>query len=147
MRALMDLYGAGLARAVALLSGRSGNPLGPLLDDEAVAGLLVLHGLHPDSLDGRIDRALRRAEAQGEVDAAGFDAGTGRLRLRRTTASGCGCGGGSADAVQERVEAALGCFAPEVAVVEWEDVPAAAEPVLLQIATRPPGRQDRAEAR
>jgi hypothetical protein len=147
VRTLMDLYGAGLARVVALLSGRTGNPLGPLLDDQTVAGLLVLHALHPDSLDGRIDRALRAAEAAGEVDAAGFDAATGRLRLRRTAATGCGCGGGSADAVRERVEAALGCFAPEVAAVDWEEDRSAAEPVLLQIGTRPPGRRDRAEAR
>jgi Fe-S cluster biogenesis protein NfuA len=137
VRALMDFYGSGLARIVALLSGRSGNPLGALLDDEVTAGLLVLHDLHPDDTQGRIDRALRAADA-GSLDVDGFDADTGTLRLRQSEApaSGCGCGS-TAGAVRERVEAALSCFAPEVATVEIEQT-TPREPVLLQIATRPP---------
>ncbi|MEE4543919.1 hypothetical protein V2S66_18310 [Streptomyces sp. V4-01] len=146
VRALMDFYGAGLARVVALLSGRSGNPLGALLDDETAAGLLVLHGLHPDDLQVRVERALRAADA-GTLDDAGFDPATGTLRVRRQAeGGGCGCGG-SSGAVRERVEAALACFAPEVTALELEEQPAVAEPVLLQIGVRPPDAAPRAGAR
>jgi Fe-S cluster biogenesis protein NfuA len=140
VRALMDFYGAGLARAVALLSGRSGNPLGALLDDETTAGLLVLHGLHPDDLHARVERALRAADTEaGTVEVAGFDAATGTLRLQQQSAGGGGCGcGGSGGAARERIEAALACFAPEVTALELEELPAVAEPVLLQIGVRPP---------
>ncbi|MDI5962250.1 hypothetical protein POF50_015240 [Streptomyces sp. SL13] len=137
VRALMDFYGTGLTRAVALLSGRSGNPLGALLDDEVTAGLLVLHDLHPDDVPVRIDRALRAADA-ATFGVEGFDADTGTLRLRQT-GDGCGCGN-TAAAVRERVESALACFAPEVTTVVVEEAPAdRPEPVLLQIAARPPG--------
>jgi Fe-S cluster biogenesis protein NfuA len=147
VRALMDFYGAGLARIVALLSGRSGNPLGALLDDETAAGLLVLHGLHPDDLHARVERALRAADA-GTLDVTGFDAQTGTLRLQQQGGGGggCGCGGGSG-AVREQVEASLACFAPEVTALEVEEVPATPEPVLLQISVRPPERGERSGVR
>jgi hypothetical protein len=140
VRSLMEFYGAGLGRVTALLSGRSGNPLGPLLDDELVAGMLVLHDLHPDDVRARIGRALRAAGAESDdVEVLEHDEVSGTLRLRRSAAGGCGCGGGTAGALRERVEAALSCFAPEIVSVELDETPAPREPVLLQIGVRPPG--------
>lgn len=139
VRALMDFYGTGLARIVALLSGRSGNPLGALLDDELATGLLVLHDLHPEDVLGRVGRALRAADA-GALEVTGFDADSGALRLRQSDggSSDCGCSS-TAGAVRQRVEAALACFAPEVLSVALEQPePGPPEPVLLQITTRPP---------
>ncbi|MFI1096980.1 hypothetical protein [Streptomyces sp. NPDC020917] len=134
--ALMEFYGSGLARVVALLSGRSGTPLEALLDDELAAGLLVLHDLHPDDLAGRVQRALRAADA-ASAEVTALDAESGRLRLREEGAGGCGCGAGAA---RGRIEDALACFAPEVVSVEFEEPGTGArEPVLLQIGTRPPG--------
>jgi hypothetical protein len=134
VRALMAMYGEGLARLVGLLSGRSGAPLEALLGDELVAGLLVLHDLHPEDTARRIDRALTAAEAVSyRVDA--FDPATGRLRLTGR-AEGCGCG--SADAARARIEDSLSCFAPEVASVELSSEPK--EPALLQIGPRPGAR-------
>ncbi|MBY8880019.1 hypothetical protein [Actinacidiphila acidipaludis] len=134
--ALMEFYGSGLARMVALLSGRSGGPLEALLDDEMSAGLLVLHDLHPDDTARRVQRALRAAEASA-TEVTALDADAGLLRLRQEAGSGCGCGSGPA---RERIEDALACFAPEITSVTFEEPEAAdREPVLLQIGTRPPG--------
>lgn len=139
VRALMDFYGTGLARVVALLSGRSGNPLGALLDDEVAAGLLALHDLHPDDTRARVERALRSADAGGALSVAGYDEETGALRLRRQEDAGCGCPSTGA-ALLGRVEAAVSCFAPEVASVDLDEpAPARREPVLLQIGARQPG--------
>ncbi|MEU9040642.1 MULTISPECIES: thioredoxin [unclassified Kitasatospora] len=120
VRDLMDFYGQGLARIVPALPPPA---LEQMLDDPAVAGLLLLHDLHPESVTARIDRAL--ATLPERVEVLGFDPGTGVLRLRRT-ASGCGSAEGD-------VEAVLACHAPEVTALEL-----ARDPQLLQIATRPP---------
>jgi Fe-S cluster biogenesis protein NfuA len=135
VRALMDLYGEGLARIVALLPARDGAGLEPLLDDEVVAGLLVLHDLHPQDTAARIERALRRAGA-ASARVAGFDAASGELRIALSGGTGCGCPSSTA-ATRERIEAALSCFAPEATRVVFDPPPGAAEPVLLQIGARP----------
>ncbi|WP_316528737.1 thioredoxin [Kitasatospora brasiliensis] len=119
VRDIMEFYGQGLARMVPALPPPA---LERMLDDPAVAGLLLLHDLHPEDLTARIDRAL--AALPEKVEKAGFDPATGTLRLRRTV-SGCGCG-------EQEVAAALACHAPEVTAVELERAPQ-----LLQIGTRP----------
>ncbi|MGW3320902.1 hypothetical protein [Streptomyces virginiae] len=134
VRVLMDFYGAGLARIVEKVGD---GPLKPVYGDELVASLLSLHGLHPEDVHTRIDRALA---AHGEpLELLGFDADTGVLRLRPAAASsGCGCGSGAGGSDAGRtLEDTLACFAPEVTGVEQEPA-AAPAPALLQIGTRPP---------
>ncbi|MER5637961.1 thioredoxin [Kitasatospora sp. NPDC002227] len=120
VRELMAMYGDGLARLVRALPAAA---LERLLDDPAVAGLLVLHELHPEDTATRIRRAL--ASLPEPVELTGYDAATGSVRLRRTR-GGCGC-------AEQDVEAALACHAPEVASVLLEQAPQ-----LLQIGSRPP---------
>ncbi|KJK59362.1 hypothetical protein [Saccharothrix sp. ST-888] len=122
VRELMAFYDAGLARLVELLPP---GVLTPLLDDQLVAGLLVLHELHPEDVTARIARAL----TDSPVEVAGFDPAEGKLTLRQVS-TGCGCGSGAGTA---SIESALACHAPEVTTVELER-PA---PPLLQIGTRP----------
>ncbi|MFE0517100.1 hypothetical protein, partial [Streptomyces sp. NPDC058964] len=88
VRSLMDFYGAGLARILELLS--AGAALETLLGDELVAGLLVLHDLHPEDRETRIARALAAVPDQG-LEVEDFDEPTGTLRLRATAGPGCGC--------------------------------------------------------
>ncbi|MYR44567.1 hypothetical protein [Streptomyces sp. SID5910] len=135
VRVLMEFYGAGLARVVELV-GRApaGKALAALGDDELVASLLVLHGLHPDGVVARIAKALDRV--QQPLENAGFDAASGELRLRLTGSSGCGCGS-TREAVEEAARDVLVCFAPEVTSVTLED--AVREPALFQIGAAPPG--------
>ncbi|MGW5213160.1 hypothetical protein ACWEQO_18635 [Streptomyces sp. NPDC004051] len=136
VRVLMEFYGAGLARAVELLgAGKPGDPLDPLLGDELVASLLVLHGLHPEDVHTRIARAL--GGLPHAVENAGFDPAAGVLRLRTTADTGCGCPS-TQESVRQAATDSLACFAPEVTTVELEPADASREPVLLQIGTAPP---------
>ncbi len=138
VRVLMDFYGAGLARVVALLSTGTGEAMRPLLDDEVLTGLLVLHGLHPEDLMARVARGLKAAGAES-ADVVGLDEQAGTLRLALPAGDGCGCPSTTA-ATRQRIEAALSCFAPEVTAVVFDaPVAAAREPVLLQIGSRPAG--------
>ncbi|MEX0171058.1 hypothetical protein [Streptomyces sp. LMG1-1-1.1] len=138
VRVLMEFYGSGIARVVDLLGRPAArppaDPLGPLLADELVASLLNLHGLHPEDVPARIDRAL--SALPQPVENAGFDPATGVLRLRATASTGgCGCSG-TQDSVRQAAVDALACFAPEVTGVELESG-APREPALLQIGARP----------
>ncbi|WP_216588841.1 hypothetical protein [Streptomyces brasiliscabiei] len=129
VRSLMDFYGAGLARALHLLSAAPGDPTARLLGDELVASLLVLHELHPEDRDTRIARALDSVREHA-LEIEDFDEDTGTLTLRSPD-SGGGCGCGSGEDARQAAEAALTCFAPEVTVVELK-----AAPTLLQIGTK-----------
>ena len=135
VRALMDFYGAGLARVVAIAGRAEPQTLERLLGDDLVSGMLVLHDLHPEEVGARIDRALRSLPGR-PVELVGFDPDSGVLRVRSASAGGCGCASTDAGA-RESVENALACFAGEVTRVELESSQAAAEPVLLQISPRP----------
>ncbi|MFE5300937.1 hypothetical protein [Streptomyces sp. NPDC056632] len=137
VRVLMEFYGSGLTRVVELLgrspAGPPAEPLAALLADALVASLLNLHGLHPEDLPSRIDRAL--SGLPQTVRNAGFDAASGVLTLGVASSSGCGCGS-TREATRQAALDALACFAPEVTGVELEpDGPR--EPALLQIGARP----------
>jgi Fe-S cluster biogenesis protein NfuA len=136
VRALMDFYGAGLARIVALLGQTEPKALERLLRDEPVSAMLILHDLHPEPLEARITRALESLPGR-PVELVGFDAETGTLRVRSADAGGCGCPSSSGSARQS-VEDALSCFATEVRSVELEPSGASSEPTLLQISPRRP---------
>ncbi|MFI2511132.1 hypothetical protein [Streptomyces sp. NPDC018972] len=137
VRVLMECYGAAFARAMDLLGHRPERPareaVDALLRDELVAGLLVLHGLHPDDAPTRIAHALDTLPQ--DVESTGFDPATGELRLRLTGSAGCG---GSRDAVEQAARDTLACFAPEVTAVTLE-ADTASGPVRLQIGTGPSG--------
>ncbi|MGQ4334688.1 hypothetical protein [Streptomyces hayashii] len=132
VRSLMDFYGSGLARVLDLLSAAPGDVVAPLLGDELVASLLVLHDLHPEDRDTRIARALDSVREHA-LDVEDFDEESGALTLRAREAGGCGCGSGAS--AREAAQAALACFAPEVTAVDVRTAPSA--PALLQIGTRP----------
>jgi Fe-S cluster biogenesis protein NfuA/nitrite reductase/ring-hydroxylating ferredoxin subunit len=96
----------------------------PLLADQAVAGLLVLHDLHPQSTEQRVLAALERVRPylgshSGDVEYLGLDAdGTVRLRL----AGSCDGCPSSALTVKMAIEKGIEDVAPEVTKVEVEGV-------------------------
>jgi hypothetical protein len=106
VRAVTDLYGAGLERLLDLL-----HETGTLTDaavaaiagDDLVAGLLAVHGLHPYDAATRIRRAL----AGTGVELAELTAG-GRCRIRVRH------GHQPPPGVEQRIEAA----APEITGIE-----------------------------
>src|ERR671930_1139662 len=83
---LAELYGDGLARVVELLSD-SPDLLARLAADPQVAGLLSLHGLHPQGVVDRVQAALDQvrpylgSHAGGVELLGGDDEGVARARL------------------------------------------------------------------
>jgi Fe-S cluster biogenesis protein NfuA/nitrite reductase/ring-hydroxylating ferredoxin subunit len=136
---LLDLYGEGLARIVEVIAERdSGELAEALADDELVAHLLLLHGLHPIPLEQRLAGALDEVRPYleshgGNVELLGVEHGTVRLRLEGSC-SGCPS---SAVTLKLAIENAIQRVAPDVAEIVAEGVeapaPAPAGPTLLQI--------------
>lgn len=117
VRAVMDLHGAGLERMLELiqLAGDNAGLIEKVAGDELVESLLVLHEIHPLSLETRIDRAIEKARTllrphRGEVELLDSQNGAVRLRLR---ANGHGCGS-TAEALKQMVEDALYQSAPDI---------------------------------
>jgi Fe-S cluster biogenesis protein NfuA len=145
VRALMDFYGAGLARMLDLVGGAGAGaaqaanvpaPLERLLGDELVSSLLVLHDLHPEDLPTRISRAIDALPGK-PVELVGFEELTGTVRVKASAAGGCGCPSTEA-ALRQPAEDALACFAPEVTSVQVEGPSGADKQTpLLQISVRP----------
>jgi len=130
--ALAEVYGEALARALALAAEPAG-----FVADELLGHLLVLHGIHPDPVERRVERALDAMapavrERGGEVALAGLDDGVARVRL---TVSGCGAAG-----VEDEVRTAVLAVAPELREVRRETPPPAPAFVPLgSLMQRPAG--------
>jgi Fe-S cluster biogenesis protein NfuA/nitrite reductase/ring-hydroxylating ferredoxin subunit len=136
--ALLDLYGEGLGRMVEVIAERDTGELAEAFaDDELVAHLLLLHGLHPVPLEVRLAAALDEVRPYleshgGNVELLGVEDGAVRLRLEGSC-SGCPS---SAVTLKLAIENAIHRVAPDVAeiVAEGVEAPAAAAgPTLLQI--------------
>ncbi|WP_440098167.1 NifU family protein [Streptosporangium sp. H16] len=141
VRALVELYGAGLERVVEIVTeAGAAEVLGRMVGDPLVAGLLVLHDLHPLSTAERVRDALDTVRPhlgshEGGVELLGVDEdGIVRLRLEGTC-HGCPS---SRLTVTDAIERAIAQAAPEVSRVEVEGV-SGDRPGVLQIQHRPPG--------
>ena len=89
VQALLELHGDALNRLLEVVAEK-GPPgemiIGELAADEMVGGLLILHGLHPVTLEDRIRGALTRVRPYlgshgGNVELLGVTDGVARLRL------------------------------------------------------------------
>jgi Fe-S cluster biogenesis protein NfuA len=124
VQALLDMYGEGLSRIVT----RCEVPV----EDELVAHLLLLHGLHPVPVRERVSGALDEVRPYlmahgGGVELLDIDDGVVRLRLEGAC-NGCPS---SALTLKSAVEEAIHKAAPDVERIEAEG---ATEPSgLLQI--------------
>jgi Fe-S cluster biogenesis protein NfuA len=141
VRLLVGLYGDGLARIMAVLNdgGEAGSALqDQLIADPLVESLLLLHDLHPLSIDDRIQRALDQVRPYlgshaGGVMYLGVSDGVAQLRLEGSC-HGCPS---STVTVQLAIEGAVRDAAPELTDVVVEGMTAPPEPALLQIGPRP----------
>ena len=141
---LVELYGTGLAKIVAILRDDDAGPrlMDKLAADPLVCSLLLLHDLHPLPVAERVRRAVdevlpRLGAHAGRVEFLGVDeAGVIRLRLER----GHGCSSSSA-AIREAVSEAVAGAAPEAAGVDIEVVTPPPELPLLQIGRRSPAQR------
>jgi Fe-S cluster biogenesis protein NfuA len=124
---LLDMHAAGLAKMLELLgeSGAAG-VLSAFAADHLIASLLLLHGLHPDSLEVRVQRALDRAGPvltahHAAVELLAVDDGAVRLRL---DGSDLHTPARSA-ALRQALQEAIFELAPEVLDVDIDGLPRA----------------------
>ena len=132
VRLVVELYGAGLERTVELAGPEVTQRLA---EDELVASLLVLHGLHPKDTETRVVEALGQVRPYlgshaGGVELLGVDPeGVVHLRLEGSC-DGCPS---STQTVRLAIERAVEEAAPEVTRVEVENLTRERRPQLLQI--------------
>jgi len=135
---LLELYGAAFARVLDRV------PASELAKDELLRHLLIVHGLHPQSIEERVLGALDEvrpylASHSGGVELAGVDGSTVRLRLEGTCH---GCPSSTAT-LKLAVEQAIFEAAPEIERVEAEgaveeQMPGVALPIV-QVTHAAPG--------
>ena len=124
VQAVLDLHATGLEQLLTHIAD-AGEPGEAILDacasDEVVSGLLLLHGLHPLTLEDRVEQALAQVQPALETHGAliellGVEAGVVRLRI-----SGDGDAfPSSTTALRHTIEDALVSFAPDASAVEIE---------------------------
>ncbi|HEY1558546.1 MAG TPA: hypothetical protein VGF94_27170 [Kofleriaceae bacterium] len=141
LRRVVRLYGEGLSRALdhARAAGATGELDTRLCDDELLASLLVLHGLHPMTTEQRLARALAslRAELQlGDDELAFAELADGVVVL--TASRGLHTGAMSTDLAQRLIQRALEIAAPEITGVRIDGVPVPRDPSLVQLRTSRP---------
>jgi hypothetical protein len=120
VRALLELYGEGLARltAVAVRAGGDGT-VAELAADGLLRHLLLLHGLHPLDLSTRVAAAVEAVSTRpGAVrpESVSVDGSVVRVRLPAPT----GCRSSAAAAGTELVES-IRAAAPEIERVDLEE--------------------------
>ena len=124
VQAILDLHGAGLERLLEIVhaAGAGGQDLiDQLGSDRRVAQLLLLHSLHPLTLDERVRRALEGLEGtaraqHAEIELGGIEEGVVRVRVHGSASLG------------PMVEAAILEAAPDAAGIEVENT---ADPTVV----------------
>jgi Fe-S cluster biogenesis protein NfuA/nitrite reductase/ring-hydroxylating ferredoxin subunit len=133
VQSLMELHGAGIERMLEIVrqDATSGSSIiEALVRDDHVRSLLLIYGLHPDSLETRVTQALEKTRPYlkshgGNVNLVGVDdSGTVTLRLE----GNChGCPSSSAT-LKLAVEEAIYEAAPDVTAIlvqgDIQEVPA-----------------------
>ena len=124
VQTLLDLYGEGLGRVVESVGRLGGQDLkDELLDDELVSHLLLLHGLHPVSVETRVLQALEEVRPYlqshgGNVELLGIEEGVARLRMQGSC-EGCPS---STMTLKLAIEEAVLIAAPDLLGIEAEGV-------------------------
>jgi Fe-S cluster biogenesis protein NfuA len=125
LQALLDMYGEALARILALATqAESGQMLlASLANDDLISSLLLLHGLHPTSLEERITQALQEVRPYlqshgGNVELLRVEDGVAYLRLEGSC-NGCAA---STLTLKQRIEEAIYRVAPDLDDLKVEGV-------------------------
>ncbi|MEP6663599.1 MAG: NifU family protein [Verrucomicrobiota bacterium] len=92
LQSVLALYGEGLGRVMQLIknAGADGEQVhGALIHDKLVRSLLLIHGLHPQSLEERLQEALGKIRPYleshgGNVELLGLENDVAKLRLQGT---------------------------------------------------------------
>jgi Fe-S cluster biogenesis protein NfuA/nitrite reductase/ring-hydroxylating ferredoxin subunit len=138
--AVVQMYGAGLERIVGSVSeaGPQGEQIAAsLLDDPLVATLLLIHDLHPVSLEQRVQQALDSVRPYmeshgGNVELLSLEHGVARIHLRGS----CSDCSASSVTLELAIKQALEEAAPDLEGLEVEGVSPQALPVVMSDPTR-----------
>jgi hypothetical protein len=140
---VIRLYGAGLARALdhARAAGVEGARLDErVAEDDLLASLLLLHGLHPLDVVERVRRAVELARTElglAEADLEVTSVRDGQVEIR--TAQTLGGGAMAARVAEGAIRRAIETAAPEVTHVEIHGPGPARDPGLVQLRVRREG--------
>jgi Fe-S cluster biogenesis protein NfuA len=123
---LMEFYGQGLARMLAIAGSAEARVVDTYGQDPLVSQLLMLHGLHPVDLATRVEKALEKVRPLlhshgGDVELLGIESGLVRLRLEGSC-HGCPS---STMTLKNAIQEAIYEFAPDIGGL---DVAGLAEP-------------------
>lgn len=117
VQCVMELHGAALDRMLGSISQTSAGEaaLDVALQDDLVSSVLLLHGLHPDSMETRVLRALEKVRPYlhshgGDVEYLSVTDGVVRLKLLGS----CGSCPSSSVTLKNAVEEALYEAAPDI---------------------------------
>ncbi len=123
LRLVTELYGRGLERLLGIAEATDPALMDRFLDDELVASLMMVHGLHPEDLRTRVEEALESirpflADHDGNVELLDIDEGLGAVHLRLLgNCDGCPS---SSLTLRNAVETALNDRAPEIEIIDVE---------------------------
>jgi Fe-S cluster biogenesis protein NfuA len=140
LRLVTELYGAGLARALALARQRAPDLVEAFVGDDLIASLLMAHDLHPHDLAHRVEGALAGVRPflgghGGDVELLSVDAAAGSVRLRMLgSCDGCPS---SAVTLKTAVERAILDAAPEVVDIEVDQPPPPLVSTPITLGTKP----------
>jgi len=140
VRLVTQLYGAGLERLVELVGAKDPGLLQVLVDDDLLASLLILHGLHPDDLETRVRQALESVRPllgahEGDVELLDIDAPAGAIRLR-LLGSCDGCPSSSVT-LRMAVERAVTEAAPEIVRIDVDEPSTDDTSVAVRFVSKP----------
>jgi Fe-S cluster biogenesis protein NfuA/nitrite reductase/ring-hydroxylating ferredoxin subunit len=119
VREVTDLYGAGLERLMQLAVAEKPELADVFAADDLIASLLLVHGLHPHSVERRVSDALDTVRPYlgshgGDVHLLEVDGDTVRLQF----AGSCKSCPSSAVTLELAVEDAVRAAAPEISSIE-----------------------------
>ncbi len=118
VQSLMELHGAALEKALDIVAA-AGDPGMAIIDrlgrDSLVSSVLILYGLHPDSIETRVIKAVDRLRSQlrkqgCEIELVSVNEGAVRVHVE----SGSHTCGSTAKTVQATVEGAIYDAAPDL---------------------------------
>jgi Fe-S cluster biogenesis protein NfuA len=142
VQSILGFHGVVLARLLDRIV-EIGEPGRTLLDalatDQPVSSLLLLYGLHPHSLESRVEHALERVRPYlrshgGNVELLGIAEGVVRLRMLGSC-NGCAS---SSLTFKLAIEEAIYAAAPDAVAIEVEGVAAAPAAIMPQLVTLQP---------